>query len=152
MSEAEKRVPFVQKGEWGWVSPSEAPHHLAGVRQWRADAIAAGWAHEPTYGDGESEDRAMRLLGPDGWTAQTLAREEPAPKSSCAQISLWGPDGLHVPTPPVFNMDELWRLTRVCQRCKAQDVDTQRVGFAGRVCGSCVADARREVETPGWCA
>lgn len=141
--------PFVLKGNHGHRSPAEAPAALAGVRQWRADAIASGWRHEPTYGDAESEERAMRLTGPAGWTVQTLAREHESGRAE-AMIYAWGPDGLAVDVPPLFDMRALEAATRSCSRCEATDVETQRVGFAGRVCAACIKDARKEVERPGW--
>lgn len=140
--------PYTPKGDYGFRSAGEAEAALAGVRQWRADAIAAGWAHEPTYGSSESEERAMRLHGPSGWTAQTIAR--PNEKGAQASIHVWGPDGLAVSVPPFFDMRVLTAATRRCSRCKAENVETQRVGFAGRVCAACITDARKEVERPGW--
>jgi len=141
--------PYTPKGEHGFRSAIESEAALAGVRQWRADAIAAGWTHEPTYGESESEDRAMRLHGPRGWTAQTLARPHER-GGATAMIYVWGPDGLAVDVPPFFDEQALEAATRLCSRCEASDVETQRVGFAGRVCAACITDARKEVERPGW--
>lgn len=141
--------PYKPKGEYGNRDASESEAAVAGVRQWRADAIAAGWRHEPTYGESESEDRAMRLHGPRGWTVQTLARTHESGKAT-ATIYAWGPDGLAVDVPPFFDMNALEAATRTCSRCEATDVETQRVGFAGRVCAACIVDARKEVERPGW--
>lgn len=141
--------PYVSKGDFGFRRASEAEAALAGVRQWRSDAIAAGWSHEPTYGESESEDRAMRLTGPLGWSAQTIARPNEN-GGAAASIHVWGPDGLAVEVPPFFDMGALTAATLRCSRCKAEGVETQRVGFAGRVCGACISEARKEVERPGW--
>ena len=141
--------PYTPAGDFGFRSPSLAAAALAGVRQWRSDAIAGGWDHRPTYGESEPEERAMRLTGPDGWTAQTIARSNERGGAE-ASIHVWGPDGLAVDVPPFFDMRVLTAALRRCSRCKAENVETQRVGFAGRVCASCITDARKEVETPGW--
>lgn len=67
------------------------------------------------------------------------------------EMTIWGPDGLILtPIPPVYSMDALHALTRRCQFCGAQDVSTQRVGFAARSCSSCLPAARKELEKPGW--
>jgi hypothetical protein len=63
----------------------------------------------------------------------------------------WAPDGLAVEPPAVYNFEELVRNSRTCEFCKAQNVDTQRVGFAGRCCAACLPDARKRIETKGWC-
>jgi len=141
--------PFLPKGEYGNRTAAESAAALMGVRQWRSDAIAAGWSHEPTYGESESEERAMRLHGPDGWVVQTLARTHES-GGATAMIYAWGPDGLAVDVPPFFDVAVLEAATRTCSRCEVTDVETQRVGFAGRVCAACIVDARKEVERPGW--
>lgn len=144
-------IPYKAEGQWGIRKDAEADQALQSVRDWRAAAIAAGWAHEPTYPTCEGEDRAMRLRGPGGWVALTLARDDrDKGRKAKADIKLWGPDGLAVRVPPLFDMAALEAGQLRCSRCKAEGVPTERVGFAGRVCGSCIEAARREIETPGW--
>lgn len=141
------RLPYVKHGDWGFTHD---PVHLTAVAQWRDAAVADGWSIEPTYGDSEPVERAARLTR-EGWVVQVLSRESTeAGKKHCAEISVWTPDGLAVKTPAFYSMGDLIARTRWCSRCKAADVDTQRVGFAGRVCEACIESARKEVETPGW--
>lgn len=145
------RSPYIKgESEWGFRKPADAPAAILGLKQWRRDAVAAGWVASATY-DHEPIESAMRLSSPDGWEAQSLLRLSDDPKrNSEVSLHLWGPDGLSVEPPPYFDQAVLSQLLLTCQRCEATDVPTQRVGFAGRVCEACIKDARKEVERPGW--
>ena len=66
-------------------------------------------------------------------------------------VHIWGPDGLQIKVPAVYSFDAVKTATRICQYCSATDVDTVRVGFAGRCCEKCLPAKRAEIETPGWC-
>lgn len=122
--------------------------HVRLATEWRLAAEADGWVFSPTYVS-EPVEHAFRGTR-EGFTIQGLARPGSDRAGPCGSIHIWGPDGLHVETPPEYNMDKIRANVRVCQYCKAQDVDTVRVGFAGRCCHTCLPTVRPRVETPGW--
>jgi hypothetical protein len=122
--------------------------NIDGVRAWVAAAVADGWAITPTYGDHEPVERAARLTR-DGFVVQALMRDDLPPVVGAA-IHVWGPDSLTILVPQAYSYDSLVAGLRVCSKCRARDVDTQRVGFAGRVCAACLPAARKVAEYPGW--
>jgi len=117
---------------------------IESVRAWRNAAVADGWHIEPTY-QHESADRAARLRHPEGFIAQVVTREK-----GLVDLHIWGPDGLAINPYQTYDMDRIRAGIRVCMECHAHDVDTQRVGFAGRVCINCLPAARKSHEFPGW--
>lgn len=123
--------------------------HLRLCRKWRAAAEADGWKFGPTYGDHESVETAFRGHR-EGFTIQGLARPGKDGGSPCASISIWGPDGLKVKTPLTYDMDAIRRGIRSCGYCDREDVETVRVGFAGRCCLICEPTVRPQIETRGW--
>jgi len=133
------------------------------VVAYRDAAIADGWHHEATYGS-ESEERACRLRR-DGWQMQILTRSRgnyipdpkwpnhPSPHGKYAyeaQVSVWGPDGMDVRPGAIYDWESLKAKLRICPNCGAKDVETERVGFAGRCCAKCLPEQRKQVEYPGW--
>ena len=123
------------------------------VRKWRNDAIADGWSHKPTYGDGEEEDRACSLEK-DGWKALILTRINDTKRhkfSFEAEVSVWGPDGLSINPSPVYNFDLMKQDIRTCHSCNKINIETFRFSFAGRCCKECLPEMRRKHEYPGWC-
>ena len=136
------------KNEWGFTNDSA---ELSLVQQCRDDAIADGWSSMPTY-QNESIDRACKLSR-DGWTAQVLTREnkQGAKWKFEAAVNVWGPDGLACNVPMKYSFEELSKNLSVCSHCKKEGVETHRVGFAGRVCSSCLPEQRKKIEYPGWC-
>ncbi len=128
------------------------------VRAWREAAITDGWSPDPIYTQ-ESEDRAMRLTK-DGWIAHASARpSRPDPfdkrrtMPAQADITVWGPDQLqiHPEVPVPYSWNRMNALLRRCAYCKTEDVETKRVGFAGRCCLKCLPAMRKKIEFPGWC-
>ena len=120
------------------------------VVAFRMAAIADGWTLAPTYEHEPAESHAT--MSSDGFKAHVKARiKQPGEKWKYeTEVSLWGPDGLHIPTPEVYSMDTLVEALRVCPKCKAKDVDTVRYSFAGRCCNVCLPEMRRRHEYPGW--
>jgi len=118
--------------------------------KWRNDAIADGWTCSPTYNK-ESMDRAFTLDHPSGFKAMGIAR--PADKDSMGEgvINVWGPDGMTVSSGRTYDFKKLQAGLRICSVCRTTDVDTVRVGFANRVCNTCLPEAVKRLEYPGWC-
>lgn len=112
---------------------------------WCKSAIADGWDHEPTYEGSEPEEYAMKLKR-EGFVVQTITR----PNTNMNLIHVWGPDGLVVKGIMPYDWEQLQQQLRACGYCDKTDVDTQRVGFAGRCCNDCIAVTRKRIETPGW--
>lgn len=124
---------------------------LRAAEAYRDAAVADGWSKRPTY-ESESIDRAC-TLNRDGFIMQVLTRDNSEKKRKWkheAQISIWGPDGLAIPPPAEYDFAKIKALTRHCMYCKTDDVDTERVGFAGRCCAKCLPDQRKKIERPGW--
>ena len=117
-----ERIPYRESGEFGYTSD---PARLEGVRQFVADAVRDGWSIGPTYPGGEPQERAA-----------TLTRE--------------GPDGLAIRPPPFYDFSVIAAGVRHCEYCGADDVGTQRVGFAGRTCAACRPEQAKIQEYPGW--
>lgn len=130
---------------------------LANAVLWRENAVADGWSIEPTYpasldpngNKGEDVNRAATLKR-EGFLAMVFTRTYPSGHIE-ASVSVWGPDGLALPAFVEYSWDALVAGQRTCLECGATDVDTQRVNFAGRVCATCLPEARKRTEKPGWC-
>lgn len=131
---------------------------LWAAEQWRNSAVADGWLASPMYPNSEPSDRATRLKHPDGFVAQVLTRNNvtsppqhgPGKWKYEAGVHVWGPDGLAVIAGWVYDMNQLRNGLTSCHYCKASDVPTVRVGFAGRVCSDCRTEVAKVVERPGW--
>jgi len=126
---------------------------IEAVTAWREAAIADGWTSEPTYGDREPEQSAARLRHPEGFVAQTIAREFPPERSRyrySASVNVWGPDGMSVIPPNTYDMAAIRGALRTCENCRATDVDTVRFSFAGRCCQKCRPAMAAKFEYPGW--
>ena len=116
---------------------------------WRDAAVADGWSVQPTYGAHEGVERAAKLTR-DGFVAQVITRTKVGKWLYEASVSVWGPDGLAVAPPNAYDWSAIVAATKRCSYCKAPDVETERVGFAGRCCAACLPAVRQCVERPGW--
>jgi hypothetical protein len=116
--------------------------------EWRQAAEADGWQFTPTY-QHEPVEHAFRG-NREGFSIQGIARPNGPGKTPEASIHIWGPDGLAIKPPLCYNMDKIRAGARRCGYCSAEDVDTVRVGFAGRCCLTCEPTIRPHIETPGW--
>jgi hypothetical protein len=145
-------IPYVHghAGDFGFTDDESM---WLAVQHWRDAALADGWSIAPTYGDHEPVESAARLTRPGGWVVQVLSRdrrETGRGKAFEATIHAWGPDGLAVTPPPIYDFAAMQSGLRTCLACGATDVATQRVNFAGRVCITCLPEQRRLTERPGW--
>lgn len=68
-----------------------------------------------------------------------------------ANISIWCPEGIAIAVPLVYDFETIKELVNRCGKCGAEGVKTKRVAFANRVCESCLPEARKQLEKPGWC-
>jgi hypothetical protein len=121
------------------------------AQELRDAAVADGWSIRPTYGS-EDIGRAS-TLDRDGFKMLVLTREISATSRKWkyeAAVHIWGPDGLSIDSPQAYDWNLIRGSIRRCGYCKADDVDTQRVGFAGRCCAKCLPAQRARIETPGW--
>jgi hypothetical protein len=135
--------------EFGFTNNIE---DLESVRQWVADAVVDGWSIEATYRV-ESVERAATLVK-DGYKALVLMRDNSNETGRRwkyeAQVSAWAPDRMAISVPRHYDFALIEKAVRRCGECGAKDVDTQRVGFAGRACVACLPAARKKYEFPGW--
>lgn len=152
----DERVPYVESGEYGYTSD---PKRLEGVRQFVADAVRDGWTIRQTYPGGEPQESAATLTR-DGFKIMALARDYTGEGvagafrptvSYMASINIWGPDGLAIQPPQFYDFAAIAAGLRHCEYCGADDVVTQRVGFAGRTCAACHPKQAKVQEYPGWC-
>lgn len=149
LGKVEDRVPYYSTGMFGFTD-DEA--RMESVRQYVRDAITDGWTIEPTYTT-ESVERAAHLKR-EGFVMSVLTRDNRDRKSKCpyeTSISIWGPDGLAISVPSVYDFAEIQRRIRVCSACGKSDIDTERYSFAGRCCAECLPAMRAKHEKPGWC-
>jgi hypothetical protein len=117
----------------------------------REAAIADGWDAKPTYGASEPMESACTLER-EGFKCSVLARVKPPGRYKYeAGVSIWGPDRLCIRAPKVYDWAIISGSLRKCGYCHATDVETERVGFAGRCCQACLPRVQKQVETPGWC-
>lgn len=122
---------------------------FAAANAWREAAIADGWEATPCY---SSEPlTAMCHLSRDGFKVRVASREKQGKWKYMADVCGWGPDGLSIRLPTVYSGFELiQQQLRHCNKCEADDVDTQQYSFAGRCCSNCIDQARKQHEYPGW--
>ncbi len=127
------------------------PAQLAAAEAWRMAAIADGWAAQPTYEGHEPIESACTLVR-DGFQAHTITRTKKAGAKwpFQAKVSVWGPDGLAVRAPTIYDWGKLLAGTQHCNYCHADGVETQRVSFAGRSCAACLREQQARLERPGW--
>jgi hypothetical protein len=140
----------VSANEWGF---SNNAADLEAVRQWVADAVADGWEINPTYRTEPVESAAT--LDKNGFRAMVLMRDRGEGETDRgwryeAKVSAWGPDGLAIRVSRKYDFALIKKALRRCAECGKEDMDTQRVGFAGRVCSDCLPEARKKHEYPGW--
>ncbi len=134
---------------FGYTNDEQA---LREVLTWMAAAIADGWEATPTYPNQEPMDSACTLKR-EGFVAHVLARTKDVGKWRFqAKVDVWAPDTLSIALPgPVYDWPAIRARLRHCNYCDADDVDTERVSFAGRCCAQCLPTQRQIRERPGWC-
>jgi hypothetical protein len=120
----------------------------------RDAAVKDGWSIKPTY-KLEEVDEASTLQR-DGFRMSILTRmASPGDlyrrPSFDVCIGIWGPDGLAIRVPPVYNFESIKEGLRICNNCKKTNVKTERYSFAGRCCKKCLPQMKKEHEGPGWC-
>lgn len=109
---------------------------------YREAVIADGWV--PKRDDGENYTKS-------GYSIMILSRTDVGRFKYQASVHLWCPQGIAINPPNEYSWDKIVLGLRVCGKCKAEDVDTFRVGFANRVCKSCLPSERTRLEYRGWC-
>ncbi len=132
---------------------------LTAAHVYREICIQNGWTASSMYGTHESIERAAKLMK-DGFVTQIISREHTKLQKSKYEvsISIWGPDRLALPSPEymvfdkygtfIYDFDRIKKCTRICNYCGTQNVETARVGFAGRACLSC--QPKEEAKLPKW--
>ena len=138
------------RDEWGFTNEES---DLRWAIAYRGAMISDGWTSVPLYPANESVDEASRMTK-DGFVAHAISRtSNPSTNRHkyLASVHCWGPDGLVIEVPNVYDWNAIKSGLRKCGYCGAQDVPTQQVGFAGRCCEKCLVKARERDEKPGWC-
>lgn len=115
---------------------------IVAAETWRDAALADGWTGEATYAPTEGMDRAALLHHSEGYQAQIVTRrtrpeDKPKKWKFEASIAVWGPDGLAVAPPNIYDMAAMRISVSTCLYCNVHPVKTVRVGFAGRACETC---------------
>jgi hypothetical protein len=127
---------------------SNNPEEYKAAVLFREAAIKDGWNHEPTFPT-EPESRHATLER-DGFKCHILTRRNVGSFRYRAEVSIWGPDGLAITPPKVYDWDKIKAGIKRCNYCKKDNVPTQRVGFTGRCCDKCLPSIQKKVEYPGW--
>lgn len=115
---------------------------------WKQAAIKDGWEVTPTYRFESVETAAT--LNKDGFKASVVTRPSDGRTNPYGNVSVWGPDGLAIRPDKEYNWTQIHSGVTTCQYCKATNVATERVGFAGRCCAVCMLTVRPKVEFSGW--
>lgn len=116
---------------------------LVQVIAYRRAMIKDGWKFSRNYKN-ESVLLASKSER-DGFKVQIYSRTD----RDCG-VYFWGPDGLAIEPPVPYNYLSLVMGMRICGYCKRENVETERVNFAGRCCIQCLPTIRRKTEQPGW--
>ena len=131
--------------------------NIESVRRFRDAAVADGWSIQPTYvstpGNVNEPQEQAASLEKDGFRMQVLARPSgcfPHLKKDSSVISIWGPDGLAIVPPEIYDFPEIKRGLEHCNNCGKNRVKTQRYSFAGRCCAECRPEMARAHEYSGW--
>lgn len=114
--------------------------------QWRDALLADGWQADGIYGD-YAPDKSAKFER-DGFVVHIYRA---ANSLSDGSISAWGPDRLALELPGVYDFAQMQDNMNKCMECGAHG-ETQRVGFAGRVCAACRIKLLPTHEYPGWTA
>lgn len=132
----------------GTVNNDYTQDSLNTALAWKQAAIQDGWVVSPTYRFESVETAAT--LNKDGFHASVITRPQSRNLNPCGRVSVWGPDGLCIELSKEYNWEQIKSGVTTCPYCKATGVATERVGFAGRCCATCLAMVRPQVEFAGW--
>lgn len=124
-----------------FIGEYKEDHRVQTVEEFVAAARADGWAAE------QPQHAGVVKLQKQGFVLQVILRTD---GSMNPQFGVWGPDGLGLRVPDVYDWEALQRNLRRCNFCDAADVEVFRVGFAGRCCEKCLPEQRKRLEFPGW--
>lgn len=112
---------------------------------YRTAAVADGWI---------AKDDTNEHFTKDGWTMHVLSRDEGEERRGFyryhASVTIWAPDRLQIMPPDIYDWQAIQAGIRTCNYCHKTDVETERVGFAGRSCADCLPARRAISERPGW--
>lgn len=118
------------------------------VIDYRAAVMKDGWATAPRYEHELISSYSEHKR--DGFTLIICSRSPAGKWKYQAQVNIWGPDGLAIAPPETYDGEKIKAGLRTCNYCHEANVDTQRVGFAGRCCKKCLSSQRKISEFPGW--
>jgi len=110
------------------------------VEQWKADALADGWVQ------GERKEQYIK----ERFYATINLRPETDMLKAYCNVSIWGPDDLHIPVSYPYSWGKLQESLTICTIC-GKVGETVRLAFCNRVCPECRAKNLDEYERPGWC-
>lgn len=124
------------------------PDLLRDAHAFRDAAVEDGWDIRPTY-NSEPEVRAASLSR-EGFKMQVISRSLKDMKFAySASVHIWGPDGLAVTVPDVYDWAAISGAVDKCLECGAEG-EVHRAGFAGRYCAKCLPEQKKAQEFPGW--
>jgi hypothetical protein len=112
-------------------------------------AITDGWEQYQSY-PSESTERACKLKR-EGFVISAITRTKVGKWKFEVQLNAWGPDGLCIKLPIVYNPETFLKAETTCGICNKEVEKTFRYSFAGRACADCIPEARKKHEQPGWC-
>lgn len=126
---------------------------------WRDCALADGWSLEPTYQHEPAESHGTIAIDTriGMFKGHVMARPSKRGETErdwslgMGEVTVWAPDSLQIRVPLIYpGIEAIIAMTRHCNNCHADDVDTQRYSFAGRCCAACRPEMARIHERPGW--
>lgn len=97
---------------------------------WRNAALEDGWVLIPKF-PGVPWKQACTLHR-EGFVTLCVTRNGPGDT-----LTIWGPDGLQVPTPNPYNWKEMMTGLNICLFCGNETEDPRKLGDGGRACPDC---------------
>jgi hypothetical protein len=126
---------------WGLTDDLD---HFEAAAAFKRAVLADGWkATDGTNEHFEKEKFVVHVLN--------RVNEPPGNRYAyTASVHIWGPDGLAIEPPDAYDWTVILAHSRKCNYCEKTDIDTFRIGFAGRACKDCIPKLRPTHERPGW--
>ena len=132
--------------EWGHTNDVK---YFDEANEFIRAAVEDGWELSQTY-PSEPAQRACRLTR-GGFIISAITRKDVGKWKYEVSLHAWAPDKLAIKLPVVYNSETFTKAMTTCNICDKEVDKTYRYSFAGRACASCLPQAQKEHEQPGWC-
>jgi len=116
------------------------------VAIWYQNALEDGWKEDEDKNKGSNGK--WIYFGESPTNTQLVGHID---MGRVGNVMVWLEDGLQIAVPTTYtSVKELVHRKNMCMECLDMNVETQRVGFAGRYCNTCATELRPKIEERGW--